>query len=175
MIIVGLTGYAQSGKDTVANILVDKYGFTRVAFADKIREFIYRINPMVGGEPLQIKVDVEGWDKAKKHPEVRRLLQVTGVAARELFGSEFWVNQTMRKFAISEKVVVTDVRFTNEAKFLKMNGAHLWRIQRVGVDAVNGHVSETELDDYPVDQLIINNGTIEDLELIIKTRMQGLL
>ena len=173
--IIGLTGYAQSGKDTVAGVLVDKYGFTRVAFADKIREFLYSINPMIGGEPLQIKVDVEGWEKAKKHTEVRRLLQVTGVSARKIFGSQFWVNQTLRHFATESNVVVTDVRFTNEAQFLQANGGHLWRVQRVGVGAVNGHISETELDDYPVDQIIVNNGTIEDLELLIKTRMQGLL
>ncbi len=52
--IIGLTGYAQSGKDTVANILVERYGFTRVAFADKIREFLYETNPMydsIAGEP----------------------------------------------------------------------------------------------------------------------------
>lgn len=175
MIIIGLTGYAQSGKDTVANMLVDKYGFTRVAFADKIRDFLYRINPMVGGEPLQIKVDSDGWEKAKQNSEVRRLLQVTGIAARELFGSQFWVNQTMRHFATATNVVVTDVRFKNEAEFLKINGAHIWRVQRLGVEAVNNHISEVEMNDYPADQTIINNGSLEDLELLVKTRMQGLL
>ena len=49
--IIGLTGYAQSGKDTLANILVENYGYTRVAFADKIREFLYEVNPMVGCSP----------------------------------------------------------------------------------------------------------------------------
>ena len=175
MIIIGLTGYAQSGKDTAAKILVDNYGFTKVAFADKIREFLYNINPMIGGEPLQIKVDVEGWEKAKQHSEVRRLLQVTGVSARKLFGSEFWINQTLRHFATSSNVVISDVRFTNEANWLKTNGGQIWRIQRVGVEAVNGHVSETELDDYPVDQTFANNGSLEDLELLIKTRIQGML
>lgn len=175
MIIIGLTGYAQSGKDTVADILVKNYGFVRLAFADKIREFLYSVNPMVGGEPLQIKVDVEGWEQAKKHPEVRRLLQVTGTSARKLFGERFWIDQTLRHVAGNTKVVVSDVRFTNEANTLKINGGQLWRVQRVGVGAVNGHVSETELDGYPVDQVFANNGSIEDLQLLIKTRMQGLL
>lgn len=173
--IIGLTGYAQSGKDTVANILVDKYGFTRIAFADKIREFLYSINPMISGEPLQIKVDVEGWEKAKQHPEVRRLLQVTGTSARKLFGSQFWINQTLRHFATEPKIVIADVRFRNEADFLKANGGQVWRIQRIGVDAVNNHVSEKDMDDYKVDQTFANNSSIEDLELLIKTRMQGLL
>ena len=38
--VIGLTGYAQSGKDTLASILVEKYGYSRVAFGDKIRDFI---------------------------------------------------------------------------------------------------------------------------------------
>ena len=47
----------------------------------------------------------------------------------------------------------------------------MWRIKRIGVDAVNAHVSESQMDDYPVDQIFTNNGSIEDLGLMIKTRM----
>ena len=42
-VIIGLSGYAQSGKDTVANILVQHYGYKRVAFADKIRECLFAL------------------------------------------------------------------------------------------------------------------------------------
>lgn len=175
--IIGLTGYAQSGKDTVANILVRNYSFTRIAFADPIRDFLYAVNPMAGGEPIRIRVDSDGWDKAKRHPEVRRLLQSVGLTARTQFGQDFWVYQAISKMEQAQvnRIVVTDVRFTNEAKTLKELGAQLWRIKRVGVGAVNGHVSETELDTYPVDQTFANNGSIEDLELSVKTRIQGLL
>ena len=174
--IIGLTGYAQSGKDTVAKILVEQYGYTRVAFADKIRDFLYDINPMVSGEPLQVKVDVDGWDKAKQHPEVRRLLQVTGVGARKIFGENFWVNQALGPMALAHpKIVVTDVRFINEADTLRINGGQIWRVKRIGVSAVNAHISETELDGYPVDQIFTNNGTLEDLEAMIKTRMMALV
>ena len=46
--VIGLTGYAGSGKDTLANILVEEYGFTRIAFADKTKEFLYDLNPGIG-------------------------------------------------------------------------------------------------------------------------------
>jgi cytidylate kinase len=74
--IIGLTGYAQSGKDTVAKILVENYGYTRVAFADKIREFLYETNPMydsIAGEPVFVKakVDRDGWEVAKQSPHIR--------------------------------------------------------------------------------------------------------
>jgi dephospho-CoA kinase len=45
--IVGISGYARSGKDEAAKALVEM-GFERRAFADKLREFLLALNPMVG-------------------------------------------------------------------------------------------------------------------------------
>lgn len=174
--ILGLVGYARSGKDSVSETLVNKYGFVRVAFADKIRDFLYKINPMVGGEPLQIRVDSDGWDKAKEHSEVRRLLQVTGVAARELFGANFWVNQAMAQiYDPSKNFVITDVRFKNEADFLKVNGAEIWRIERPGIGPLNNHISEKELELITADRTLLNGGTLEELELLVKLRLDSAL
>jgi cytidylate kinase len=177
--IIGLTGYAQSGKDTVAKILVENYGFTRVAFADKIRDFLYETNPMIDTiafEPIFLKerVDRDGWEVAKKNTNVRRLLQTSGVAARKVFGENFWVQQALREVHFEGNYVITDVRFTNEADAIrKYDNSQIWRIKRLGVDAINAHVSETQMDGYPVDQIFINNTTIEDLEMLVKTRMAG--
>jgi dephospho-CoA kinase len=71
--IIGLSGYAQSGKDTVAKVLVEKYGYRRVAFADPIRDLLYGMDPLVPkgyGESvinyrLQDLVDSYGWEKWK--------------------------------------------------------------------------------------------------------------
>ena len=52
--IIGLTGYARSGKDTVAKILVDNYGYKRIAFADKIRELLVEINPILENGHLSL-------------------------------------------------------------------------------------------------------------------------
>ena len=176
--IIGLTGYAQSGKDTVANILVEQYGYTRVAFADKIRDFLYEVNPMVGCSPsgyLKDLVDLIGWDAAKQEPQVRRLLQDLGVGARKVFGEDFWIKQALVSTLKHQKLVVTDVRFTNEAGMIKHFEGQVWRIKRNNVSAVNSHVSEHEMDGYPVDQIFTNNGSIEDLAALIKTRMSNAL
>jgi hypothetical protein len=176
--IIGLTGYAQSGKDTVANILVENYGFKRVAFADPIRKLLYEANPAVkdGDYRLQGVVDGYGWDVAKTaFPEVRRLLQDLGVGARKVFGENFWVDRSLSSIFEHENAVITDVRFINEAEMVKHQDGQIWRIKRIGVAAVNEHVSEQEMDGYKVDQIFANNGSIEDLELMVKTRMQGVL
>jgi hypothetical protein len=177
--IIGLTGYAQSGKDTVANTLVEQYGYTRVAFADKIREFLYEVNPMVGCSPsgyLKDLVDLIGWDAAKQEPQVRRLLQDLGVGARKVFGENFWVQQALKDAHFEGNYVITDVRFTNEADIIKKyDNSQLWRVKRNGVNPVNAHISESQMDGYPVDQIFTNNGSIEDLAALIKTRMSNAL
>lgn len=173
--IIGLTGYAQSGKDTVAKILVDNYGYTRIAFADKIREFLYETAP----DYVQLLVDELGWEKAKQNQTIRELLQNTGVGARKVFGDNFWVHEAMKTMLndprVDLKYVITDVRFLNEADMIKANQGQIWRIKRLGVTAVNSHVSETQMDNYPVDQIFVNNDTVENLEALVKARMVGLL
>ena len=173
---IGLVGYSQSGKDTVANILVKNYGYTRVAFADKIREFLYGLNPMVACSPtgyLQDLVNLVGWDVAKQEPQVRRLLQDLGNSARKTIDENVWVTLALGNIDVNQRVVITDVRFENEAMMIKLMGGQLWRVKRVGVGPVNDHVSESELEGYKVDQIFVNNGTIEDLEALIKTRMNN--
>jgi hypothetical protein len=174
--IIGLTGYAQSGKDTFASILVEKYGYSRIAFADKIRDFLYGINPMVGCSPtgyLQDLVNLVGWDKAKQEPQVRRLLQDLGISARDLISEDIWVTAALSSVSKDQRVVITDVRFENEAAMIKSMGGQLWRIKRSGVGPVNDHVSESEMDGYKVDQIFVNNGTLEELQALITTRMRN--
>ena len=182
--IIGLTGYAQSGKDTVAKILVEKYGYTRIAFADKIRELLYEMDPPIkrslnpdsGLIGLQNLVDIYGWDVTKQEPQVRQHLQNLGVGARKVFGEWFWIEQAMRGVSYEDKVVITDVRFTNEAEFIKKyDNAQLWRVTRPGISAVNNHISETEMDNYKEDVHLVNAGTLDELGLLVQTRMGSLI
>ena len=171
--IIGLSGYAQSGKDTVAKFLVDNYGFTRVAFADKLRDVAYELNPIVKpGLRLKNAVDEMGWDKAKTRiPEVRTVLQNLGVAVRENLGYDTWVNAALNAPAQTEDLIITDVRFINEADAIKERGGKIWRVIRPGVEAVNRHVSETQMDSYPFDDLIFNDKGIRELENTVMIRL----
>lgn len=173
--IIGLSGYAQSGKDEVAKILVSEYGFTRVAFADKIRELLYEMNPDFRDTLLQQAVDRLGWDEVKKDQAVRRMMQNLGVGARKMFGDGFWVAQVFNGYDWDIPTVVTDVRFQNEAELLKKwtpDDTQIWRVKRPGVEAVNGHISEHDLDDYKFDQILKNEGTLEDLTNMVRRRME---
>jgi hypothetical protein len=177
--IIGLSGYARSGKDTAADHLVNSYGFTRHSFAAPMKEAMYRLNPIVSSDsigPFRYKdlVDVYGLDKAKESvPEIRRLLQIFGTeVGRDMFGENFWVDLALNN-AKEGKVVISDVRFKNEAEAIKAAGGQVWRVNRNGVGPVTNHPSEIDLDDYKFDSIIDNNKTVQDLNLIIDAIIKG--
>jgi hypothetical protein len=174
--IIGLIGYANSGKDEIANILVREHGFERRAFADKIRDLLYNLNPQItlGYDTvttLKLMVDHGGWDKAKQNPKVRELLQDLGLAARKTFNEDFWIKQAFKNMNTYTNYVFTDVRFTNEVNIVRFYGGHLWRVKRPDVGPINDHISELELEDYKVDQILINRGTLENLRELVNTRI----
>jgi len=172
--IIGLSGYAQSGKDEVAKILVEEFDFERVAFADAIRDLLYAANPVVNGlaNDIQHAVDHRGWDEIKKVPAVRALLQNIGVGAREVLDENVWVIVVLQKLGdIKQNYVITDVRFENEAIMVKSVGGVLWRISRHGVSAVNEHISENKLDGYKFDQILKNEGSLDDLRKLVRKRI----
>lgn len=173
--LVGLVGFAGSGKDSVANRLVDFHRFRRLAFGDKIKDFTLAMNPVMAidvesrdfyGLPnrirLQLLVKRLGWDFAKRIPVVRELLQEVGEAARETLGDYVWIDAAMSG-RHSGNTVFSDVRKANEAKEIENRGGVLIRISRKGVGPVNGHATEAELVDWPVTSTVFNNGTLEQL------------
>ena len=89
-------------------------------------------------------------------------------------GDDVWVVAALRKMEnFKENYVITDVRFENEAVMVRQLGGEIWRIQRPGIQAVNNHVSELEMDGYKFDRVLRNEGTLEELESLIQTRMDA--
>jgi hypothetical protein len=166
--IIGLSGYAQVGKDTVARILVEDYGYTRIGFADTIKKAAYILDPIItlDGVRLAHAVDKYGWDGAKQVPEVRRILQVLGSEiGRDLIDPQLWVELAMHSVHQSDNIVISDVRYRNEAEEIKWKHGEIWRISRIQKGApVNVHRSETDMDSWDFDQYVSNNDTIDELK-----------
>jgi hypothetical protein len=167
----GLSGYARAGKDTVANILIKEHGFERIAYADALRGVAKQINPIVsGGEKVRLSdvLDTYGWEGAKDtFPEVREFLQRLGVTLREVIDEDVWVNLAFRNINTYDddaRYVVPDMRFPNEMGAVRFVGGATVRIERPGYGPVNGHISETALDNARFDYTIHNDGTLHRLE-----------
>lgn len=153
MRLIGLTGYAGSGKDTLCAAMLNLHPYAvRYAFADALKEEV----------ATAFGTTVEFIEENKLI--FRELLQSWGVTRRS-YGPDYWVEQVAK--SISEDApkvaIVTDVRFLNEATWIKQSGGSLVRVVRPGNGAVNGHISEHELSNYAVDCEVINDGTLEDL------------
>ncbi len=183
--LIGLSGKKRAGKDTVAAHLVANYGYTRYAFADIMRTAALALDPIIpqhDGMPETVRLSnffddaaaptVEEWEIAKANPEVRRLLQRLGTeVGRDLFGEDFWVEQTFdaidadNTLGADARVVITDVRFPNEAASIHRNGGIVVRVHRpMTVPAILEHPSETALDGYGnFDHSLVNDHDIAAL------------
>lgn len=192
MNIIGLSGYARSGKDEAAQVLVEEFGFTRVAFADKLREFLSALNPLVRVEPIidpryldpvgyeiiRVKnvIDQYGWDGYKETiyvDEIRTLLQRLGTeAGRETLWDSIWIDAAFRDLDESGSYVFTDVRFPNEYDAIRHRAGRLWRITRTNVGPATAedgtvHKSETSLDNHQFDKYLSNNGTLDQFKAMV--------
>lgn len=182
---IAIMGKARSGKDSLAAELIRRYAFTRLAFADPLREAALKLDPIITTDafgPVRLSEVLEqgGWERAKdEYPEIRRVLQRMGQGVRDM-DEDFWLNVLLRKADGADKlnmpVVVTDVRYPNEAEALKARGFLMLRIVRGGHGCVSArylqpnqeqlaaHISETALDDFAADLTLPNNGTLFSLQ-----------
>jgi hypothetical protein len=191
--IIGFGHEARAGKDTAAMPLVD-LGYKKVGFADALKALAFEADPLIrsgatvnvniGHGRLKHIVSQLGWERAKDDvPEVRRFLQDLGVAARTVFGEDFWIEQWQATASgrhpdgdVYNDTVVCDVRFGNEFARLRDIGAVLVKIERPGYGATNSsHISERDLVDAVWDHTIVNDGSIEDLHKKVTALHQSLV
>lgn len=181
--IIMLNGYSGVGKDTVAEYLASKHGYSQYAIADPLREMLEMINPIVdvdrrSGDAIHLADALAdgGWDRAKRGcNEVRRLMEATGQAARDVLGNDVWMytleyridRDSIRLGSGNSDVVVSDVRYENEFECLgnaadgRGDGVVLVRVERPGIGPVSDHVSAGVMP-YP-DYTIVNDGSLDDL------------
>lgn len=171
MRIIGLSGYAMSGKDTVGKFLAE-LGYERVAFADKVRLMVYRTDPearrlidLIG----QDKSDVQAKINEAKYQStyVREALQLMGQYAREILDPNIWIHAALDNLDPTGKYCVTDVRYRNEVQTIEARGGICVRVDRAGVGPINNHVSELDLEGYKFLWYITNDGTLDNLRNIV--------
>lgn len=187
--LIGLTGKAGSGKDTACQLIrgyfAGERSFERRAFADKLKISAARnFYPTCTQED---GLDFCNWLKENEEHRIqvvdngeivsdisgRQFLQRYGTEAhREVFGQEFWLDAILpsknSSYGLYNDVIVTDVRFPNEADRVHECGGVVWEIIRRDEDT-DSHASEASLPRHMVDKVFKNNRTKEELrEKLIK-------
>lgn len=167
--IIGLTGQKLSGKDTFAQMLIEKFPvFTRLAFADGLKQLcskvfgidirllndsylkdIYlddKIYPDKYLKNLQrlTKLKLQTTEVTARTP--RELLQLVGTNYIRKASENFWIQKMEKTLLTTLKknlVVITDVRFQNEAELIHRHGGKVLRIVRLS-QTVNNDTHESE-------------------------------
>lgn len=165
--VIGLHGKARSGKDTVASFIVSSRGGYVYSFADPIRAMLL---------PLGIDMRDPFWQAHKEDPipalgvSPRRLMQTLGTEwGRTLINHDLWlILAKQRLINTGPGMVIADVRFENEAAWVRAQGGVVVHIERPDNVAVEAHVSEAGVEFKASDIKIINGGTLEDLQSTVR-------
>lgn len=180
MRVIGLGYTARVGKDTVADYLVGEWGFRKVSLADPVRELALAINPHVwtwDGDIVKLSemVDEIGWEAAKGDPSVRRILIGIGEGARNVIDPDVWLkamtNQLRKGGTDDDRIVISDVRYANEASWVRRNNGTLVRIQR---DHSPPPMKGERLTPNDFDYQLPNNGSIDRLYELTDRMMEKL-
>lgn len=161
--IIGLQGYAGSGKSTVAKYLVERHGFARRHIKEPIVKMTMQLLDQVIPQGERLADWTDGVHKRTPIPELgnrsaTEIQQFLGTEfGREFIDPDLWLD-IWSKWAEGHPLVVHEsVRFANEAERCDV----VWEIRREGYGAHNGHVSEGLPCAEPV--ILWNNGSVEDL------------
>ena len=141
--IIGLIGLINSGKGTVATQLVNDYNFRQDSFAASLKDacsviFDWPRNMLEVDtkESREWREQVDPWWSEKLNMpnfSPRLVLQVVGTdSLREHFNQDLWfltLQNRIRKNP-SQHVVISDVRFPNEIKFIQEQNGKLIKINR---------------------------------------------
>lgn len=188
---IGLVGRAGAGKDTCADILAAHHGYARLAFADALKielTHAFGVDPRLfsarhiketptaslaigrstDSRFISYMVNTGHCPITPQSP--RTLMRLWGTEYRRTLDShDYWLlraHETVEELFRRghRRLVITDIRFTNEAAFARDLGATIWRISR---DLANRtpatHLSETELDLIAVDRTLTNDGHLNQL------------
>lgn len=139
--IIGICGFIGSGKDTIADYLVNFHEFRRDSFASTLKDAVSSVfgwdREMLEGRTAQSRLWREEtdlwWSNRLGTPVTPRLmLQLWGTeVCRKGFHDDIWIASLENKLRnSSDNIVISDCRFPNEIKSIRESGGKIIWVQR---------------------------------------------
>jgi len=164
-LIIGISGKIGSGKDTIAKEILKtfpEYNFRRVSFGYNVKKVVSLLTGIDMRTILSRKIKtyyLSEWDMT-----VGEMFQVVGTdSIRDNLSDNTWIYSLFNNVKDGENIIITDVRFKNEAYSILNRGGYLIRLigdpkQTILKDKRKlQHKSETELDDFNMFDIIYEN------------------
>lgn len=160
--LIGVTGRAGAGKDTLADYICITEGFQRYSLASPIKAAVQAAFSLPGTI----------WDRDQKEAVIpwigkspRQLAQTMGTEwGRDHVATDIWLRclgQVIEALpAEVPGLIVPDVRFENEARYILDHGGVIVRVVR-DVTAVAAHASEAGIPDELVNLEVVNDSGID--------------
>lgn len=176
--LIGLVGLIGSGKDTVADRMVQQHGFVRDSFAKSLKDATANIfgwpREMLEGQTQESRKwreqPDEFWSKKfKKEITPRWVLQHFGTeVCRGTMLDSIWIDSFVARYR-GDKTVISDTRFVNEIKVIRDQGGKIILVKRGEIpsreemQASGAHQSEWDWIGCKFDHVLDNTGTIDQL------------
>jgi hypothetical protein len=140
--IIGVCGFIGSGKDTVADYLVNFHEFRRESYANTLKDAVSSVfgwdRTLLEGrtkEAREWREQVDPWwanRLAMPTLTPRWVLQYWGTeVCRKSFHDDIWVASLENKLRQSkDNIVISDCRFPNEVKTIKKSGGKIIWVKR---------------------------------------------
>jgi hypothetical protein len=157
--IIGFTGPARSGKDTAADCIIKVRTYVqKYSFAQPLKDMLSSLGltqDELHGDLKEIPLTRLGLDKSP-----RQLMQTLGTEwGRNCVDKDLWLKLAKNKMGES-RLVIPDVRFENEAAFVREHGI-LIHVDRPDNVMVNKHESENGISFEEGDMNLLNSGNLE--------------
>lgn len=170
--LIGLTGKKRVGKSSVAAILCGWGAFHEESFAGPIRAAVAAI----------LGVSEHELEAVKESPQPdfggctpRRMLQTLGTEwGRQMIAPDLWLASMARRLR-GQHVVISDVRFDNEARFIRERGGVVVEVVRPGLASTDGHLSEAGISPDLIDATLVNDGSMTELAGRVRELMVSLV
>lgn len=164
--LISLSGYAETGKDAAAEVLVERYGYVLAAPGRHVASLLAEVNPLVVVGGLMVGyaqvLEQAGYEGSKKVPLVREMLQDLGTGIKRHVPA-YWLDRVLENRPAGQRMVMAGMRSRGEIDGVKAAGGVTIRIHRPGKGPMNGHENETDLDECVFDAHVHNDSTVEEL------------
>ncbi len=161
MKLIGITGLARSGKDSIADHLVDMHEYVSYSFAKPMKDACKIIFNWTDEHVYGHLKDVID---PVFNVSPRIALQTMGTEwGRETINQSIWLIRAQIEIEKHDLLVIPDVRFDNEAELIRRHGGRIIQVTRRQAESVNTHSSEAGINQDFVDYRLRNEGSLSQL------------